>query len=57
MAMAGYDPQESVNFWNRMAASGFSALHELMSTHPSNANRISNLQKLIPEAQKYYKLE
>ena len=55
MAMAGYDPLESVNFWNRMAASGSSNVPELMSTHPSNANRISNLQKLIPEAQKFYK--
>lgn len=55
MAMAGYDPQESVNFWNRMAASGSSTVPELMGTHPSNANRISNLQKLIPEAQKFYK--
>jgi len=54
MAMAGYDPQESVNFWNRMAASGSSSVPELMSTHPSNANRISNLQKLIPEAQKFF---
>lgn len=55
MAMAGYDPQESVSFWNRMAASGSSAVPELMSTHPSNANRISNLQKLIPEALTFYK--
>jgi predicted Zn-dependent protease len=55
MAMAGYDPQESINFWNRMAASGSSAVPELMSTHPSNANRIANLQKLIPEAQTFYK--
>ena len=55
MAMAGYDPQESLNFWNRMAASGSSSVPELMSTHPSNANRISNLQKLIPEAQTFYK--
>lgn len=55
MAMAGFDPQESVQFWNRMAASGSSNVPELMSTHPSNANRISNLQKLIPEAQTFYK--
>lgn len=55
MAMAGFDPQESINFWNRMAAFGSSAVPELMSTHPSNANRITNLQKLMPEAQKFYK--
>lgn len=55
MAMAGFDPQESVNFWSRMAASESPTVPELMSTHPSNANRISNLQKLIPEAQTFYK--
>jgi len=55
MAMAGYDPQESLNFWNRMSASGSSAVPELLSTHPSNTNRISNLQKLIPEALTFYK--
>jgi hypothetical protein len=26
-----------------------------MSTHPSDETRIANLQKLMPEAQKYYK--
>ncbi|HET9571474.1 MAG TPA: M48 family metallopeptidase [Bacteroidales bacterium] len=55
MAMAGYDPQESINFWNRMAASGSGSVPELMSTHPSNANRIANLKNLIPEALTFYK--
>lgn len=55
MAMAGYDPQESISFWNRMAATSATTVPELMSTHPSNANRIANLQKLIPEAQTFYK--
>lgn len=56
MAMAGYDPNEAVAFWQRMsAASGGQAPPEFMSTHPSDETRISNLTRLIPEAMKYYK--
>jgi predicted Zn-dependent protease len=56
MAMAGFNPQEAVGFWQRMAAmkSG-QAPPEFLSTHPSDATRISDLQKAMPEAMKYYK--
>ena len=51
MAIAGYDPDESLAFWQRMSAkSGGGAPPELLSTHPSDNTRMSNLQKLIPEA-------
>ncbi len=56
MAMAGYNPQGAVDFWKRMAAQkAGSALPEFLSTHPSDATRIENLKKLMPEALKYYK--
>ncbi|MGJ1204390.1 M48 family metallopeptidase [Sphingobacterium lactis] len=55
MAMAGYDPRESVKFWERMAAGKSGKNPEWLSTHPSDARRISQLQALIPEAMKYYK--
>ena len=56
MAMAGYDPNAAVGFWQRMAAQNKGgAPPEFLSTHPSDATRIANLQKLIPEAMKYYK--
>lgn len=56
MAMAGYDPHEAVGFWQRMAAQNKGgAPPELLSTHPSDATRIANIQRLIPEAMKYYK--
>ncbi|MGK6353221.1 M48 family metallopeptidase [Parapedobacter sp. DT-150] len=59
MAMAGYNPNEAIGFWERMAqakqSQGGGAPPEFLSTHPSDARRISNIQKLIPEAMAYYK--
>ena len=55
-AMAGYDPQVAVAFWQRMAASsGNSNQSDFWSDHPSDAKRIANIQKWMPEALKYYK--
>jgi predicted Zn-dependent protease len=56
MAMAGYDPQSAVAFWQRMAAQGNGqAPPEFLSTHPSDATRINDIKKYLPEAEKYYK--
>ncbi|HOF99291.1 MAG TPA: M48 family metallopeptidase [Paludibacteraceae bacterium] len=54
LAMAGYNPQESVAFWQRMAAASSGSNIEFLSTHPSDQNRIKKLQEFIPEAMKYY---
>jgi len=54
MAMAGYDPQTAVAFWERMAASNTAAPMEFMSTHPSDATRIDKIKAALPEALKYY---
>lgn len=54
-AMAGYDPREAPKFWQRMAAQGGSKPPELLSTHPSDATRIKNLNAFMGEAMKYYK--
>jgi len=56
MSMAGYDPNEAPRFWERMQAlSGGGAPPQFLSTHPSDAKRISELKAAIPEAMKYYK--
>lgn len=56
MAMAGYNPNESVDFWKRMAAAskGSQKPPPFLSTHPNDEKRIEDLQKLIPKAMKYY---
>ena len=54
-ALAGYDPQLAIPFWQRMAQlGGNSNKSELFSDHPSDEKRLANLQKLMPEAIKYY---
>ena len=56
MAMAGYDPNEAVNFWQRMADLGGQKPPEFLSTHPSDETRISKIKKALPKALQYYKL-
>lgn len=56
MAIAGYDPNEAITFWERMEkASGGNAPLEILSTHPSDATRIADIKAFLPEAMKYYK--
>ena len=38
-----------------MSAKGGQKPPEILSTHPSDATRIRDIQNLIPEAMKYYK--
>ena len=54
-AMAGYDPANAVTFWQRMAAATNSSRSEILSDHPSDARRIENIKKWLPEAEKYYR--
>lgn len=55
-AMAGYNPNEAIAFWQRMAAAANGQKPpEFLSTHPSDENRINRLKELMPEALGYYK--
>lgn len=56
MAMAGYNPNSAVEFWQRMAdMKGGQEPPEFLSTHPSDQTRINDIKKWLPDAMKYYK--
>jgi len=56
MAMAGYNPEEAIGFWQRMAEQKKGARPlEFLSTHPADETRIQNLKDLLPDAMQYYK--
>lgn len=52
MAIAGYNPDEASNLWERMKNNkkDNKSIPEFLSTHPSNENRIKNLKNLSPNA-------
>jgi predicted Zn-dependent protease len=54
MARAGYDPQESLKFWERMEQNGQGQPPEFLSTHPSHGTRIEQLRRLMPKAMEEY---
>jgi len=56
MAMAGYDPNAALTFWQKMAAQGGGgSTMEFLSTHPSDETRIRKIRELLPKAMQYYK--
>jgi predicted Zn-dependent protease len=54
LARAGYDPRESLTFWQRMEATGGQSAPEWMSTHPSHGTRIQQLKEWMPAAMEEY---
>lgn len=58
MAMAGYDPNAAIPFWQRMSTlKAGQAPPEFLSTHPSDATRIRKIQESLPNVMKYYKAQ
>ena len=56
MAMAGYNPDAAIGFWERMAAaSGGKSGSSFLSTHPSDQTRIADIKRYLPEAEARYK--
>lgn len=47
MALAGYDPSEAIDFWERMAANKTSEPLEFFSTHPNSDTRIQLIKEYI----------
>lgn len=54
MAMAGYNPNEAISFWERMAKQSKGSGSALLSTHPSDEKRIAEIKAFLPKAMKYY---
>lgn len=48
MAIAGYNPDAALAFWQKMSAGNQASVPEYMSTHPSDANRIAEIKKNLP---------
>ncbi len=55
MAMAGYDPNGAIDFWQRMSQSSNNQSLEFLSTHPSDESRIRKIKSEMKEALTYYK--
>ena len=53
-ARAGYNPDAAVTLWQKMSAANSGAPPEFLSTHPSSANRIRDLQALAPKVRPLY---
>ena len=52
MTFAGYDPAAAVQFWVRMSQANPMAgrIPEFLSDHPSDAERVRNMQQWVPMA-------
>lgn len=60
MAKSGYNPQAAPALWvkmNQATGSSNSALAGLASTHPTNADRQKNLERLMPQALAIYQAQ
>jgi len=54
MAMAGYNPEEAIEFWTNMSQIGGNKPPAFLSTHPSDVKRIVHMKDCLPEAMTYY---
>ena len=50
----GYKPEASVSLWQKMQAASGNGNPSFLSTHPSGANRIEELQANLPKVQHLY---
>ncbi|MFM2068502.1 MAG: hypothetical protein RLZZ584_3411 [Pseudomonadota bacterium] len=53
-ARAGYDPHSGVTLWQKMMAASKGAPPQFMSTHPSSATRIKEIEASLPKVQGLY---
>jgi predicted Zn-dependent protease len=54
MARAGYDPNAALTLWKKMAAANAAGTPKFLSTHPAPADRIKDIEKLLPRVMPLY---
>lgn len=55
MALAGYNPEAAIPFWQRMSGENKNHSPEFLSTHPADQKRIDQIRAWLPEALKNYR--
>ncbi len=55
MARAGFDPNAAITLWQKMGKLGGGGPPEFLSTHPSSASRIKDLEANVPRVLPLYK--
>ncbi len=55
MARAGFDPRAAVSLWRNMQKSTDKGPPAFLSTHPSNQQRIRELERRLPSVQPFYR--
>ncbi len=53
-ARAGYDPRAAVTLWQKMGAISKGAPPQWLSTHPSGATRIAEIEANLPRVMPLY---
>jgi predicted Zn-dependent protease len=53
-ARAGYNPRAGVSLWQKMGAASKGAPPQFLSTHPSGATRIADIEKNLPKVEPLY---
>lgn len=57
MSIAGYNPEVALTFWQKMSAASTAKVPEILSSHPSDATRIAEIQAKLADVKKKYYVE